>query len=79
MDTTVDVTIPVEESVAALLQDPLRRADAGRMLSRLLERNQGVPELLRAIERLKDDAHAAGLTDQLIDEELAAYNAERRG
>lgn len=79
MGPTIDVPIPVEEAVAAALQDPQRRADAGRMLSRLLQGNQGVEELLTAIERLKGEAHAGGLTDQAVDEELAAYNAERRG
>jgi hypothetical protein len=34
--------------------------------------------LIRAIAGLKAQAHAAGLTDEIIDEELAAYNAERQ-
>jgi hypothetical protein len=33
---------------------------------------------MAAIERLKADAQARGLTDELVDEELDAYNAERR-
>jgi hypothetical protein len=45
--------------------------------------NPGRPQperdpLIRAIAGLKAQAHAAGLTDEIIDEELAAYNAERQ-
>ncbi len=36
-------------------------------------------EMIKAIAALKADARAAGLTDEDIDAELAAYNAEKRG
>jgi len=79
MTTLIVVAIPVEEKVAAKLRDPQQRAAVGRMLSRMLEPDAGVDRLMGAIERLKADAHARGLTDALVDEELDAYNAERRG
>lgn len=80
MDTTVDVTIPVEADVAAALTDDAeQRASVGRVVSRILRGRRDVDALSDAIARLKAGAHAAGLTDEMIDEELAAYNAERRG
>lgn len=78
MGNIVEITIPVEAAAAAALRDPLKRAALGRLVSRWV-RDAGDPEaLLAAIERLKADAHARGLTDQIVDDELAAYNAERR-
>ena len=50
----------------------------GRIVSRMLQ-PASTERLMDAIARLKADAHARGLTDEIIDEELAAYNAERRG
>lgn len=79
MPNLVEVAIPVEEKVAAKLRDPQQRAAVGRMLSRMLEPDTGVDRLMAAIDRLKADAQARGLTDALVDEELDAYNAERRG
>lgn len=79
MANLVEVAIPVEEKVAAKLRDPQRRAAVGRMLSRMLEPDAGVNRLMAAIDRLKADAQARGLTDALVDEELDAYNAARRG
>ena len=80
MDTTVDVTIPVDARVAAELRDAPTRNAVGRLVSRVLERQrqQNTDRLFAAIERLSADAEAKGLTDQILQEELAAYNAERR-
>ncbi|MGA9865204.1 MAG: hypothetical protein WBQ75_02050 [Acetobacteraceae bacterium] len=78
MESMVDVTIPVEPDIAAALSDPEKREAAGRLLSRVLRPKAGLDPLIQAIARLKAHAHAAGLTDEIIDEELAAYNAERR-
>jgi len=74
MNDTVEVSIPVEAEVAPALADARTREIVGRML-----RPASADRLLEAITRLKADAHARGLTDEIIDEELAAYNAERRG
>lgn len=79
MATTIDVTIPVEAEVAATLSDPERREAAGRLLSQMLRPGPGRAPLVEAIAGLKAQAHAAGLTDEAIEEELAAYNSERRG
>jgi hypothetical protein len=78
MDTTVNVTIPVEPEAAAALQDTRKREIVGRVVSRMLRPKPSVEALMDAIKRLKTDAHARGLTDEMIDDELAAYNAERR-
>ena len=78
MDDVVEVTIPVEARAAAALADAGTREMVGRLVSRML-RPTGADGPMDAIARLKADAHARGLTDEIVDEELAAYNAERRG
>ena len=78
MDSTVDVTIPVEPEAAAALTDPRNREAVGRLVSRVLRPRAGPSALAQAIAAMKADARAAGLTDADIDAELAAYNAERR-
>ncbi|MEO9189016.1 MAG: hypothetical protein ABI224_03285 [Acetobacteraceae bacterium] len=78
MEGTVDVTIPVEPEIAAALSDPEKREAAGRLLSRVLRPKPDMDPLIQAIAKLKAHAHAASLADEIIDEELAAYNAERR-
>jgi hypothetical protein len=78
MGNIVEITIPVEEAAATALRDPLKREVLGRLVSRWLQ-DAGDPEaLFAAIERLKADAHALGLTDDVVDAELDAYNTERR-
>lgn len=80
MDTTVDVKIPVEPDVAAVLdQDADQRASVGRVVGRIVHGRRSTAALADAITRLKSRAQTAGLTDAIVDEELAAYNAERRG
>jgi hypothetical protein len=78
MDDTVDITIPVEAQAAAVLADARNRAAVGRLVSRVLRPRSGPSPLAQAIAELKADARATDLTDQDIDAELAAYNAERR-
>ena len=78
MDSTVDVTIPVEPEAAAALADARNREAMGRLVSRVLRPRSGPSPLARAIAEMKADARAAGLTDADINAELAAYNAERR-
>jgi len=80
MDSTVDVTIPVEVRAASELRDARTREAIGRLVSRLLQRQrqENIERLLAAIEQLSADAEAKGLTDDVLEEELAAYNAERR-
>ena len=76
---TVDVPIPVEPDVAAVLGDARTRAAMGRLVGRMLRPRQGPGELAQAIAEAKAEARAAALTDADIDAELDAYNAERRG
>jgi hypothetical protein len=78
MDTTIDVTIPVEPDAAGALADARNRAAIGRLVSRVLRPRYGPSALAHAIAEMKADARSAGLTDPDIDAELAAYNAERR-
>jgi hypothetical protein len=79
MDTTIDVTIPVDPEVADTLRDARNRAAVGRLVSRVLHPHPGDDPLIAAIAALKAEVRAAGLTDEDIDAELDAYNAERRG
>lgn len=75
---TVDVLIPVEARLAERLSDPELRAQAGQLVSDMLSRKLANDRLFAAITALKAEANRRGLTDEIVDEELAAYNAERR-
>jgi len=78
MSTTVDVNLPVDPEAARVLEDPARRRAAGRVLSDLLVRGR-LPQLLEeALCETKRQARASGLTDEIIDEELAAWKRERQ-
>jgi hypothetical protein len=74
---TVDITIPVEASVAAALDDAAVRAMAGRLVSRMLQPAR-VEGLFDTMDAISAEAASRGLTDERLDAELAAYNAERR-
>lgn len=79
MEVLIDVTIPVDAEAARALEDPLRRAAAGRYLSGLLKQG-GVRDLLaQAIAEAKAEARSNGLTDADIDAELDAWRSERNG
>ena len=78
MARTVDITIPVEAEAAATLADARNRDAVGRLVSRVLRPRSGPSALAKAIAELKAEARSAGLADEDIDAELAAYNAERR-
>ena len=75
--STVDVLIPVEVGVAAALDDAAMRALAGRLVSRMLQ-PASVEGLFEVIDAISAEAAKRGLTDEILDAELAAYNAERR-
>lgn len=77
MSDTVDVAIPVETRAATALRDAATRSLVGRVVSRMLE-PASVERLMQAVAALKAEAQARGLTDAIIDAELAAYNAERQ-
>jgi len=78
MENTVDVTIPIDAEVASALEAPARREAAGRYLSSLLRGGRLRDILAEAIADAKQQARANGLTDADIDNELAAWRAERR-
>ena len=74
---TVDVHIPVEASVAAMLDDPVTRALAGRLVSRMLQ-PASIEDLFATMDTISLEAAKRGLTDEILEADLAAYNAERR-
>lgn len=78
MPDTVPVTIEVEPEVAAALADPATRARLERLVRRTLKPAGGVARLFTAMDALSEEARRRGLTDEFLEEELAAYNAERR-
>jgi hypothetical protein len=78
MPDTVPVIIEVEPDLAAALSDPATRARLERLVRRTLRPAAGVERLFAAMDALSDEARRRGLTDEILEEELAAYNAERR-
>lgn len=74
---TVDVPIPVEATVAPALDDAATRVLAGHLVSRML-RPPEIGRLMAIMDAISDEAERRGLTDQLLEAELADYNAERR-
>jgi len=77
MPDTVPVTIEVEPEIAAALGDPATRARLERLIRRTL-RPVGVEALFAAMDALSDEARRRGLTDEILQAELDAYNAEGR-
>jgi hypothetical protein len=77
MPDTVAVTIEVEPAAAAALDDPATRARIGRLVSRAL-RPASVERLFAVMDAISDEARSRGLTDEILEEELAAHNAEHR-
>ena len=77
MPDTVAVTIEVEAAAAAALDDPATRARIGRLVSRAL-RPASVERLFAVMDAISDEARSRGLTDEILEEELAAHNAEHR-
>jgi hypothetical protein len=78
MTRIVRIEIPVDEAAAAALQDAGRRARVGRLVSQIARLYEGPDPLAAVLEKTAQVAQASGLTDEDIDAELAAYNAERR-
>ena len=77
MNQLSKIEIPVEEATAAALSDVRRLAAVGRLIDRLVRPGADDP-LIALFERTSADAAKAGLTEDEINVELAAYNAERR-
>jgi hypothetical protein len=78
MNQMSSIKIPVEAATAAALSDARRLEAVGRLIDRLVRPRADDP-LIGLLERTSAEAHEAGLTDDELTAELAAYNAERRG
>jgi hypothetical protein len=79
MTDTVMVEIPVTPEAAEALGDLERREGIGKLVSSVLRPPSPGDDPLAAIfASIKSAARADGLTDEEIEAELAAYNAERR-
>ena len=80
MTDTVMVEIPVTlDAAKALGNDPERRERVGKLVSNMLSPQSPSDDPLAGIfASIKTSARADGLTDEEIEAELAAYNAERR-
>lgn len=77
MPDTVPVTLEVEPEIAAALQDPATRARVERLIRRTV-RPDGIERLFATMDALSAEARRRGLTDEILEAELAAYNAEHR-
>lgn len=71
------IEIPVEAETALALTDPRRLAAIGRLVDLLVQPSEEDP-LIALFKRTSAEAAIAGLTQDDIDAELAAYKAERR-
>jgi hypothetical protein len=79
MDDIVMVSIPVSAEAAEALADEARRERVGKLVSEMLRPTSPETDPLAALIReVKASARSAGLTDEEIDAEIDAYNAERR-
>jgi hypothetical protein len=79
MADTVMVEIPVTPEAAEALGDTERRERVGKLVSSMLRpQSQGDDPLAAIFATIKSAARGDGLTDEEIEAELAAYNAERR-
>jgi hypothetical protein len=74
---TVMVELPVDAATAEALADPHRLAAVAQLVKHMVHPTQGNDLLAALLETTRQKAAASGLTDQDIDEELAAWKAER--
>ena len=74
---TVDISITVEACVATALDDAAVRAMAGHLVSRTLQ-PVSIGNLFDTMDAISAEAPKCGLTDEILDVELAAYHAQRR-
>jgi hypothetical protein len=75
--SVVMVEIPVDEETAAALADPHRLAAVSELVKLMVHPTAGNDPLATLLETTRREAAAAGLTHQDIDDELAAWKAER--
>jgi hypothetical protein len=77
MNQLSKIEVPVEPATAAALSDARRLEAVGRLIDRLVRPGVDDP-LISLLERTSAEARDAGLTDDEINAELTANNAERR-
>jgi len=74
---TVPAIFELDPETAAALDDPTTCTRVERMIRRTV-RPASVERLFKAMDALSAEARRRGLTDDILEAELAAYNAERR-
>ena len=74
---TVPVTLDLDPKTAAALDDPVTRARIERLIQRTVQ-PASIERLFAVMDAIGAEAERRGLTDEILNEELAAYNAERR-
>jgi hypothetical protein len=79
MDSEVIVSLPVSPEAADMLRDQDRAKAVGKLVSDILRPSSPETDPLSSmIAEIKSAVRVDGVTDDEIDAELAAYNAERR-
>ncbi len=74
---TVMVEIPVDEATAEALADPHRLAAVAEVVNHIVRPIAGNDLLATLLETARRKAATMGLSDQDIDEELAAWKNQR--
>lgn len=77
MPDTVPVTLELDPETAVALRDPATLARVERLIQRTA-RPAGVKRLFGTMHAIAAEAEQRGLTEETLNEELAAYNAESR-
>lgn len=73
----VPVTLEFDAETAAALDDPATRARVERLIRRTVK-PASVERLFEVMDAIAAEAERRGLTDEILEAELAAYNSERR-
>jgi hypothetical protein len=74
---TVPVTLELDPETAAALEDPSTRARVERLIRRTVK-PASIERLFEVINAVSVEAERRGLTDEILEAELEAYNAEPR-
>jgi hypothetical protein len=79
MGETVLVTIPVSAEAARRLEEPGKREEIGRLVSRMIApRGPEDDPLGTLLDTIRGRAQAKGVTDAEVEAELEAWRAEGR-
>ena len=74
---TVPVTLDLDPETATALLDPATRVRVERLIRRTVK-PASVERLFEVMDAISVEAERRGLTDEILEAELEAYNAERR-